>query len=150
MKPTSKKFNTIKSSLWLFLFVIILPFHFLACEDLYIENVSPEAVKKMIDDGENIILLDVREPDEYCDADGEIPDGHIPGTINMPLESGVLGENYKDLDKQIPVVVICRSGNRSALASLFLWLKGFRDVKNMEGGMKAWSYIAELEFCSED
>jgi len=134
----------------LFLLIILASFCFISCDDLYITNVSPEEVKAMIDSGDDLTLLDVREPDEYCDNDGEIPDGHIAGTINMPYESKVLSENYKDLDKDMPIVVICRSGNRSLLSSIFLWLRGFRNLYNMEGGMKAWPYTDELEFCTEE
>lgn len=95
MKIAFEKTSSTKSKMIMSLAIIIVLLCFIACDDLCINNVSPEDVKAMIDSGEELILLDVREPAEFCDNDGEIPDGHIAGAINMPYESGVLGENHK-------------------------------------------------------
>ena len=96
-------------------------------------DVSVDQVKAKIDSAEAIFLLDVREPWEF-------ETGHIRGTVNLPWNSGVLREKYASLPKNKPIIVICRSGNRSVAASAFLEEKGFDHVLNMLGGMNAWTY----------
>ena len=96
-------------------------------------DVSVDEVKEMIDSGAEMVLLDVREDWEY-------EEGHIPGTVHLPWNSGVLQEQYGTLPKDRPIVVICRSGNRSRLVSAFLEGQGFDHVLNVVGGMLAWEY----------
>jgi rhodanese-related sulfurtransferase len=76
-----------------------------------------------------IQLVDCREPYEWTA-------GRIEGAIHIPLNSimsGVTG----DLVPEKPVVVVCRSGNRSELAALMLQARGF-EAFNLEGGMEEW------------
>jgi rhodanese-related sulfurtransferase len=80
--------------------------------------------------GKDVQIIDVREPNEWAE-------GHMPGAALMPL--GDLGNRARELDPVRPVVVVCRSGNRSATATDLLLRTGFRDVKNLTGGMIAWS-----------
>jgi rhodanese-related sulfurtransferase len=75
------------------------------------------------------LLLDVREP-------GEFAGGHVPGALNVPL-AGV-GVYAEDLDPGQEVIVICRSGNRSATAARRLRAKGFQHVTSVRGGISAW------------
>ena len=78
-----------------------------------------------------VVFLDVREPDEY-------KAGHIPGAINIPrglLESRI---EQQVPDRNTTIVVYCRSGVRSALASATLVKMGYKGVLNMDGGWKAW------------
>lgn len=75
------------------------------------------------------ILLDVREPFEFAE-------GHIPGSILMPL--GRVAVEAGDLPRDATVYVICRSGNRSVTASEILVQLGFTDVRNVMGGILAW------------
>ena len=105
-------------------------------------NVSVEQVKGKIDSKEDIVLLDVREPQEYEER-------RIQETINLPWNSGVLREKYASLPKDKPIVVICRSGSRSAAASAFLEEQGFDPVLNMVSGMNAWTYntVSKEEPC---
>lgn len=77
----------------------------------------------------NLQIVDVREPDEWAG-------GHIAGALLIPL--GQLPVRMRELDSARPVIVVCRSGNRSGKATQFLLQQGFRDVKNMAGGMLAW------------
>jgi rhodanese-related sulfurtransferase len=74
-------------------------------------------------------LVDCRERDEW-DA------GRIEGAIFLPLNS-ILGGAGDDLDSSKPVVVVCRSGNRSELAALMLQARGY-EAHNLEGGMEEW------------
>lgn len=73
-------------------------------------------------------LVDVRE-------DAEVAAGMIPGARHIPL--GDLPYRFDELDTARPVIAICRSGNRSGRAAMFLEDAGFA-VDNMQGGMLAW------------
>jgi rhodanese-related sulfurtransferase len=76
-------------------------------------------------------IVDVREPDEF---DG--PLGHIEGARLLPL--GSLLEKASLLEKGRPVVTVCRSGARSAQATVILGKAGFEKVANLSGGMLRW------------
>ena len=73
-------------------------------------------------------VVDVREPDEY-------EAGHVPGAILIPL--GELADRADEVPSGEPVLVICKSGGRSARACEFLAPLG-RDVTNVAGGTMAW------------
>lgn len=79
----------------------------------------------------DIQVIDVREPAEFT---GGL--GHIPGARLIPLAS--LAERCADIDKSRPVVTVCRSGARSAQATLMLQKSGFTQVANLAGGMLRW------------
>ena len=75
------------------------------------------------------ILIDVRTPAEYRD-------GHIPGVVNIPLDE--LEKRMGEVPKDKKVVLICRTGNRSAQGTKLLRSKGFNNVYNSTGGMTTW------------
>lgn len=77
------------------------------------------------------LLLDVREPAEYAAV-------HTPNAKLLPL--GEVNQRLKELDtyKDKPIVVICRSGRRSAQAVALLQEAGFTQVSNVQGGIQAW------------
>ena len=75
------------------------------------------------------VLLDVREKNEW-------DSGHVDGAVHIPL-SQLMGR-IKELDASLAVVVICRSGARSAQGASILKKAGFKDVRNLSGGMIAW------------
>lgn len=79
----------------------------------------------------NAFVLDVRQPDEY-------KAGHMLNAELIPL--GKLKERISELEKykDKPVVVVCRSGNRSGTACAILSKRGFTQAYNMVGGMMAW------------
>jgi rhodanese-related sulfurtransferase len=79
----------------------------------------------------NAVVLDVREPGEY-DA------GHVLNSKLIPL--GKLKERMGELEKykDQPIVVVCRSGNRSGTACFILGKQGFSQVYNLTGGVQAW------------
>ena len=103
-----------------------------------IEEIAPDQLAAQDD----CVLIDVREPSEYAQ-------GHLPGAINLPR--GVLEfqieahpamacsttEALQARDR--PLLVYCLTGGRSALAALSLQELGFRHVRSMAGGVKAWS-----------
>ena len=98
-----------------------------------IEEVDPSEVKGILSNGNGIVLLDVRESDEW-DA------GHIPGAKHIPrgyLESRV--EGVVGSDRSQRVIIYCASGQRSALAANTLKsLLGYEDVASMNGGITLW------------
>ncbi|HEY0714142.1 MAG TPA: rhodanese-like domain-containing protein [Polyangia bacterium] len=76
-------------------------------------------------------IIDVREPHEWI---GEL--GHIPGATLVPLAT--LEAAAAQWDRERPVVVVCRSGSRSTRAAVTLAALGFRQVRNLAGGMLAY------------
>jgi len=90
-------------------------------------EISPAEAKTMQDAG--AFMLDVREPSEWNEL-------HMPGATLIPL--GQLATRLNEVPKDKPVVVVCRSGNRSAQARDMLSQSGFSSVTSMAGGMKAW------------
>ena len=76
-------------------------------------------------------IVDVREPDEFNG-----PLGHVPGALLIPL--GKLSGKIEELEKAKPLVAVCRSGARSAQATLMLGKAGFDKVANLSGGMLRW------------
>jgi len=78
---------------------------------------------------DDVLILDVREQSEY-DA------GHIPGVTLIPLND--VPNRLNEIPKDKPVIVTCRSGNRSGQATDFLRQQGYTNVHNMTGGINAW------------
>lgn len=79
--------------------------------------------------GPALTLLDVRE-------DWEVQVANVPGTKHIPM--GQVGERLSEIDRQQPVVVLCRSGRRSLEVAKFLQQNGY-EVSNLTGGILAWS-----------
>lgn len=92
------------------------------------KEVTVQDLKNMMDRSEEFQLIDVREPFEY-----EV--SNLNG-LNIPL-AGILIEQDK-VKKDVPVVVQCRSGKRSAQAIMLLEQKGFDNLSNLQGGILAW------------
>jgi adenylyltransferase/sulfurtransferase len=93
-------------------------------------EIDPLEVKSKLDRGDDFLLLDVREPHEYqicC----------IPGAKLIPL--GELPKRVHEFDSAKEIVAHCKSGVRSGKACDFLRQAGFKKVKNMKGGILAWS-----------
>jgi len=76
-------------------------------------------------------IVDVREPDEFNG-----PLGHVPGARLIPL--GTLSARANELAQAAPTVTVCRSGARSAQATVILGKCGFEKVANLSGGMLRW------------
>jgi rhodanese-related sulfurtransferase len=91
-------------------------------------------VKGRLDRGEDLVLLDVREPDEYAFC-------AIGGSVHIPLREvpGRMGE----LDREREIVVVCHHGIRSFQAAAFLRARGFDNVYNLAGGIDAWSVTVD-------
>ncbi|HEV8384786.1 MAG TPA: molybdopterin-synthase adenylyltransferase MoeB [Candidatus Acidoferrales bacterium] len=94
-----------------------------------VPQMEPRELKARLDRGEDIFILDVREPHEYqiCNIHGHL----------IPL--GELPRRAHELDSSREIVAHCRSGTRSAQAVEFLRKAGFRKIWNLKGGILAWS-----------
>lgn len=92
------------------------------------KEVTVQELKSMIDNNVTFQLIDVREPFEY-----EV--SNLNG-LNIPLV-GVLVESDK-ISKDIPVIIQCRSGKRSAQAVMLLEQQGYTNLANLQGGILAW------------
>jgi adenylyltransferase/sulfurtransferase len=93
-------------------------------------EIDPVEVKAKIDRGDRFVFIDVREPHEYQIC-------KIPGTILIPL--GDLPKRVSELNSADEIVAHCKTGMRSGKAVDFLRQAGFKKVKNMVGGILAWS-----------
>ena len=93
-------------------------------------GVAPVELKRWLDSGRKVVLLDVREPFEYAFC-------RLEGSKLIPL--GELHRRMGELDPDAETVVYCHVGNRSATAVRFLSSKGFRRVWNLDGGTTAWA-----------
>ena len=99
------------------------------------QQITQEAAKEMMDTQE-VIILDVREQDEY-------DSGHIPDAILLPVDT-IDEETAAAVipDKESTVLVYCRSGNRSKTASSTLAELGYTDIYEF-GGISTWPYETE-------
>jgi len=93
-------------------------------------EIDAVGLKQKMDRGDNFVLIDVREPHEYQIC-------RIPGSKLIPL--GEIPKRVNELNSADDIVVHCKMGGRSAKAVEFLKQAGFRKVKNMKGGILAWS-----------
>ena len=106
----------------------------------HISEVFPWDLEEELEQSSDIILVDINEPKEYALA-------HIPESTNVPrgiLESAcdygydeTVPELASGRDKTI--IVICRSGNRSALAALTMLQMGFSNVRSLKTGLRGWN-----------
>ncbi|RYD52083.1 MAG: rhodanese-like domain-containing protein [Sphingobacteriales bacterium] len=100
------------------------------------DTISAQELKRRMDAGESLHIIDVREPDEVAES-------RIEGSTHIPLGdimSFQLGE-LEDLDKDTELIMQCRSGKRSMQAGMMLETMGFTNVKNMEGGILDWQAL---------
>lgn len=96
-----------------------------------IPELDAPLLNQLIDSGENKLkIVDVREISEMAK-------GIIPGAVAMPLAS--LPARIHELSAEEDIVIVCRSGARSAQACMFLAQRGFKNTYNLRGGMMAWA-----------
>ncbi len=93
-------------------------------------KINVQDLKAKLDAREKVVLLDVREPQEFTG------DGHIAGAKLIPLSA--LAHRLAELDKDAPIYCVCLSGSRSHVACSMLQRQGFTNVTNVVGGMGAW------------
>jgi len=94
--------------------------------------VTPQEMQSILElDG--VQLVDVRTPEEY-------KEGYIENSQNIDYNSPTFDEDIKKLDKSKPVILYCKSGNRSAKCAKKLIEAGFEQVYELEGGITEWKY----------
>lgn len=93
-------------------------------------TITPRELKDRLDKGDSVVLLDVREPWEHSMA-------KIDGSVLIPL--GTIPQSLDQLNRDAEIVAYCHHGMRSADATGFLLQQGFKSVKNLVGGIDAWS-----------
>ena len=94
-------------------------------------EITVEGVKKDMDAGRNFVLLDVRTSEEF-------KAGHLPKAVNIPrgILEFMIGKHYPQ--KEVEIVLYCRTDARSALCTKTLSVMGYTNVKNLKGAFKAW------------
>jgi len=94
-----------------------------------VAEMSVAQLKESLEKGQELFLLDVREPCEY----------EIANLNGLLIPLGELPARFGELDKKLQIVVYCHHGNRSKNAAEFLQRQGFRSVRNLAGGIHAWA-----------
>lgn len=95
------------------------------------QNITAEEVKARMDAGEQLNLVDVREPHEHADF-------NIGGTLYPLGKIQTMMVDELEPLKEAELIIYCRSGNRSGQAAMILDMLGFRNTKNLVGGMMGW------------
>lgn len=106
----------------------------------HIDEIFPWDLEEQLETNHTPLLLDIREPDEFNAL-------HIKGSINVPrgiLEQSCEYGYYETVPKLVnardkDVIVICRSGYRSALAAHTMQIMGYKSVKSLKTGLKGWN-----------
>ena len=93
-------------------------------------EIAPAALRALLEGGEEVVLLDVREAEEYRE-------GVIPGSVSIPM--GDVPARAVELDEEARIVVFCRHGQRSAMVAQFLLERSFERVQSLRGGFTAWA-----------
>jgi rhodanese-related sulfurtransferase len=102
--------------------------------DNVVQDINPAEAQKMIQGNINnpeFVLLDVRTP-------GEFTSGHIAGAINIDFNADEFESKIGQLDKNKQYLVYCRTGHRSSRAVAMMKDKGFKSLKNLDGGLADW------------
>ena len=99
------------------------------------QQITQDEAKRIMDSNEDIVILDVREQDEF-------DEGHIPGAVLLPYTE--IEDKAEEMipDKYNQILVYCRSGRRSKIAAASLANLGYTNVKEF-GGIIDWKYEVE-------
>ena len=95
-----------------------------------VKQLSATELKSRLQQEEKLLLLDVREPNEFEYA-------HIPNSVLIPLNQ--IPKRLGELNPQQAIVVICHHGMRSRQAANYLVRSGYKNIANLAGGIDAWS-----------
>lgn len=131
-----KKLKKILTKYIIIAVVIVLAFAFMAFRNVSqqnscFENLSPAEFKKMLEEQEDVVLLDVR-------TDNEFNSGHIQDAKNVNYFASNFRQKIKEMNQDKTYLVYCRSGGRSAKACNILCQEGMTKVYNLSGGILAW------------
>ena len=96
-----------------------------------VQPITPTELKRRLDEGEDLVLLDVREPEELDVC-------RIEGSTAIPM--GELSVRHVELDPDRPTVCVCHHGVRSAHVAAALARLGFEQLYNLSGGVDRWAH----------
>lgn len=96
-----------------------------------VTDVDAAAASEIVSAGDSVIL-DVRTPAEFAA-------GHLPGAVNIDVESADFADRVAGLDEAESTLVYCQTGNRSSVATDQMLDLGFTELSELEGGIEAWS-----------
>lgn len=94
------------------------------------KQITPKAVKEMIDAGQPLMILDIRE-------DWELATANLPGAVHITMD--MLPESLDQIPKDQDVVVVCHHGGRSTQVAFWLSTQGYTRVMNLVGGIDRWA-----------
>lgn len=94
-------------------------------------DISADQLKSMMDTDKNIVLVDVRETDEY-------DQGHIQGSLLLPTSE--IQQRLKELPADKTIVLVCATGSRSSAVATFLVQNNYKNIYNLQGGLAEWPY----------
>ena len=97
-----------------------------------LSEIEPTELKRRLGQGDQPLIVDVREPWEIATA-------AIAGTVNIPM--GEIPSRLSELDPDRETIVMCHHGVRSAQVAMYLARNGFERVLNLAGGIDAWSEV---------
>lgn len=119
---------------WMMLLLaVVLGVSLSACGDKGYTDIGNEELKTMLEEHPEYQYVDVRTSQEYYDS-------HVPGFTYL-IDFYLLEDDHSlldDLDKDVPVVILCNSGNRSAQAAEIFVEQGFTTVYNLRHGIEQW------------
>jgi rhodanese-related sulfurtransferase/rubrerythrin len=95
-----------------------------------VKSIKPDQARELLAKDDSVAIVDVRQPGEYHES-------HIPGAKLIPL--GELSDRLDELNPEQPTLVYCAIGGRSRAGAQLLAGKGFSQVINLSGGIKAWN-----------
>lgn len=104
---------------------------------MYFKNINTSELKKILDEKEEILLLDVRTEEEFDIL-------NIETSVNVPLMELLYNVDEIEPYKEKKVVVYCRSGHRSITACNLLYMEGFRNLYNLDKGIIDFTGISNL------
>ena len=96
-----------------------------------VPEITPTELKARLDDGDVLVLVDVREPHE-----AEIAD--LPDHGQTLIPTGEFVERFREIDAESELVIYCRTGRRSEWAAAILLESGYQRVLNLRGGVLGW------------
>ncbi len=99
------------------------------------KNISPLEAKERLAASKDVLLIDVRTPEEYREV-------HIPNSISLPLNQLKTGISKIASNKDTEIIVYCLSGMRASQACSQLATMGYTNISNM-GGIQSWRYETE-------
>ncbi len=117
------------------LMILLVTFTLSGCKDVDYINIDNDELRTFLDDSENYQFVDVRTSSEYYK---ERIDGFNYNIDYYLLDEDDDHSDLDKLDKTIPVVIMCNSGNRSVSAALIFLDEGFETVYNLEDGIQGW------------